>query len=349
MLKIKSLKDEVRAAGLFERCEGRSWAKYIFLFSIVCGLLAAHATLPFWWSAALIPVTAFFCSVMASMGHEGSHRALSVSPFRNQLMFHISFPLLGGVSAKYWHWKHDVRHHAYPNVADTDPDILLWPMASTALEYRRSSPGRQWFQRNLQGIMFWPLCFLLVWSMRGSAVAHLYRYSKERGRDRGWWADVGCLCIHVVAWVVIPAIIFGPWAIALYAGIWTFVGGTLAAIFAPAHIGMPIVTDPKDIWRLQFETTRRLTMPKWLSFFFIGLDYQLEHHLFPRIPHQRLPKVAEITRRWAAENGVPYHEISYVGGLEDARSFIAKSWSIEPEDIVTIRASRESEYEVAAA
>ena len=109
------------------------------------------------------------------------------------------------------------------------------------------------------------------------------------------------------------------------------------------------LSDPKDVWRLQFETTRRLTMPKWLSFFFIGLDYQLEHHLFPRIPHQRLPKVAEITRRWSKENGVPYHEISYVDGLIDARRFMAKSWRLEPEDIVTIRAERDDNLEAAAA
>jgi fatty acid desaturase len=264
-------------------------------------------------------------------------------------MFHISFPVVGGVSANYWHWKHDVQHHAYPNVADVDPDILLWPMASTAIEYRRSSPGRQWFQRNLQGAMFWPLCFLLIWSMRGSAVAHLYRYARERGVDRAWLVDVGCLALHVTAWIVVPMIAFGPWALALYGAIWTLVGIILSGIFAPAHIGMPIVTDPNDVWRLQFETTRRLRMPKWLSFFFIGLDYQLEHHLFPRIPHQNMAQVAEITERWAAENDLPYHEISYLGGLVDVTRFMGRSWSLEPEDIVTIREERASDCEGAAA
>jgi len=336
MLQLKSLKDEVRAAGLFERCEGRSWAKLGLFFSIVVALLIAHAHVPLWASILMLPVTGGFCAVLAMLGHEGSHRGLSTSPFRNRLMFHLTFPVFGGVSAQYWHWKHDGQHHAYPNVADVDPDILLWPMASTALEYRRSSRSRQWFQRNLQGAMFWPLCCMLVWSMRGSSIAFLYRRAREKGMDRVWWADVMCLAIHFTAWVVVPFVVFGPWAIALYAGIWTIVGGALSMIFAPAHIGMPIVNDPNDIWRLQFETTRNLTMPKWLSFFFIGLDHQIEHHLLPKVAHQNLPRVAEITKRWAERNGVPYHQIGYVDGLVDVTRYMSASWRIEATDMVTV-------------
>ena len=352
MLKIKSLREEVAAAGLFERCEGRSWGKLAFLMSIFGGLLAAHALLPFWASVLLVPVTAVFCAVGAMLGHEGSHRGLSSAPWRNRLMFNLTFPTLGGVSGLYWHWKHDVQHHAHPNVIDLDPDILLWPMAASAVEYRRSSNARQWFQRNHQELFFWPLCALLVWSMRGSTIAFLYRYARDRGMDRAWRTDVFCLTIHVLAWVIVPAFFFGPWAVALYAAIWTVVGLALSLVFAPAHMGLPVVTDTKDIWRLQFETTRNLTMPRWLSFFFIGLDYQLEHHLFPKIPHQRLGEASVITRAWAARNGVPYQEIPYWDGVKDVTRFMRDCWDQEPEDMVQLRpvdeAAAEPEGDVAA-
>lgn len=329
MLRTKSLRDELAAAGLFQRCEARTWGKLGFLMTVIGGLLVAHAYLPFWWSALLAPVTAFFCGVAAMIGHEGSHRGLSTAPWRNRLMFNLTFPVFGGVSGMYWHWKHDIQHHAYPNVADVDPDILLWPMASTADEYRRSSPARQWFQRRLQGAFFWPLCLFLVWSMRTSALAHLYRHARTKGMNRTWWIDVSCLALHVLGWVVVPTLFFGPWAIALYALIWTFVGLVLSMVFAPAHIGMPVVEDTKDIWRLQFETTRNLKLPAWLSFFFIGLDYQIEHHLFPKIPHQRLPEAAAITRAWAERNGVPYHEIGYWDGVRDVTRFMGVAWERE--------------------
>jgi fatty acid desaturase len=349
MLKVKSLKEEIRAAGLFERRESETWLKFGFLFTSISALFYAHTQLPFWASVMLLPVTSWFCATIAMMGHEGSHRGLSRNSFRNHLMFHLTFPVFGGVSAKYWHWKHDGQHHAYPNVADQDPDLLVWPMASTAIEHRRSTPVRQWFQRHMQGLFFWPLCMMLVWSMRGSAVAFLYRHARDKGMDLSWWADVLCLCLHVCCWIVVPYLAFGGWAIALYAGIWTLVGGALSAVFAPAHIGLPIVQEPKDIWRLQFETTRNLIMPKWLSFFFIGLDHQVEHHLFPQIPHQNLHEAARITRVWAQRHDVPYQQIPYLAGLADVTRFMSKAWNFEPDNIVDLRFNPKTDIEDSAA
>ena len=148
---------------------------------------------------------------------------------------------------------------------------------------------------------------------------------------------MSCLALHVMGWIVIPALAFGPWAIALYALIWTFVGLVLSMVFAPAHMGMPVVEDTKDIWRLQFETTRNLKVPGWLSFFFIGLDYQIEHHLFPKIPHQRLAEASVITRAWAERNGLPYHEIGYWDGLCDVTNFMSDAWSLEAKALVSLK------------
>jgi len=334
MLKIKSLRDEVRAAGLFQTREKRSWIKFTGMLTVIAGLLLGHAHAPLWGSLLLLPITSWLCATVAMIGHEGSHRGLSTHSFRNQLMFHLSFPVFGGVSANYWHWKHDGQHHAYPNVAELDPDIMLWPMASTANEYRRSSRPRKWFQRNLQGALFWPLCFLLVWSMRLSSISFLYEYARNKGIYRGWITDVACLLVHATLWVGLPFLVFGWSAVALYVGIWTFSGAVLSAIFSPAHIGLPVVKDPDDIWRLQFETTRNLIMPKWMSFFFIGLDHQIEHHLFPKVPHQNLAAVAKLTKAWAKRNGVPYHEIDYLDGLKDVTRFMKSAWRYEPEHVV---------------
>jgi len=126
------------------------------------------------------------------------------------------------------------------------------------------------------------------------------------------------------------------------------VGITLSMVFAPAHMGMPVVSPTKDIWLLQFETTRNLTMPRWLSFFFIGLDYQIEHHLFTKIPHQRLGDAAVITKKWAAKNGVPYHEIPYWEGVKDVTRFMSKCWSLDPHEIVTFKPAKASDLADAA-
>jgi len=304
--------------------------------SIVAGLFTAIVAAPLWASVLLIPMAGALCAVAAMIGHEGSHRGLSKTPWRNRLMYNLTFPGIGGVSGLYWHWKHDVQHHAYPNVADVDPDIQLWPMAASAVEYRRSGPRRQWLQRNHQGLFFWPLCGMLLWSMRGSALAFLYRYAREKGMDKAWRTDVAFVTLHYLGWVVIPTMFFGPIAIALYFAVWTVGGLALSLVFAPAHIGMPVITKADDVWRLQFETTRNLVMPRWLSYFFIGLDYQIEHHLFPKLPHQNLPQAAEITKAWAKRNGLPYHEIGYWDGVKDVTRHMARCWSLEPQEMVTV-------------
>ncbi len=337
MLKTTSLRDDLDAAGLFERHEARTWAKLAFFVALIGLLLTAHAQwLSLWASILLVPLTGALCGVAAMLGHEGSHGGFSSRPWRNQLIFSLTFPLLGGVSGLYWHWKHDTQHHANPNVIDVDPDILLWPMACSADEYRRSSRPRQWYQRHLQGLSFWPLCLLLIWAMRASSIAFLCRYARTKGVDRAWLKDVCSLAVHFSAWVIIPCTLFGPAALVLYVGVWTVAGGVLAIVFAPAHVGMPLVTETRDTWRLQLETTRDLQLPRWLSFFFIGLDYQVEHHLFPRMPHQNLRKAAKITRDWAARHNVPHHDLSYWESIKDVTRHMGKCWQFEAQPCTSL-------------
>jgi delta8-fatty-acid desaturase len=92
-------------------------------------------------------------------------------------------------------------------------------------------------------------------------------------------------------------------------------------------MGLPIVRTANHDWEHQLATTRDLQLPRAISFFFIGLDYQAEHHLFPRIPHQRLPMAAQITRAWCERNGVTHHSEPYLTALAKAERFMRDAWS----------------------
>ncbi|MEE2788435.1 MAG: acyl-CoA desaturase [Myxococcota bacterium] len=334
MLDMSTLKDELRAAGLFERREKETWFKAVLMMSAVLTIFAIQMTGPMWLALVLMPIAALFGTGFVMIGHEGCHRGLSSNPKRNALIANWCFPLFSGLSAQYWSHKHNILHHAYPNVHLDDPDVDLWPMASTKDAYLASGPLRRWFQRNLQGYCFWPLTSFMVWTMRFHSVVFSYRYFKKRGANRRWATDVGCMAGHYTCWVIVPSILFGWKAIGFYLLFWAIMSMYLAGVFAPAHIGLPILTGHDDIWRLQFETTRNLRLPKWLSVFFIGLDYQLEHHLFPKISHLHLPEVAKITERWAKANGLPYHTVGYWEGICDATRFIRDGWQYEPLDHV---------------
>ena len=332
---LGSLRAELRIAGVFEHREARSWMELAVLFTALVGCLFGIYLLG-WIGLVLIPFASVIATSIAMFGHEGSHKSFSASPTRNALLTYITFPLFSGLSSLYWHNKHDRLHHGHPNVEAVDPDIRPFPFSSSKGDHEQCGKKTQWFQRNFQAWAFWPMATLMSLGMRRSSMVYLAKYENK---DRKWLLDVLCMTAHYVGWLVIPSLVWGPLvAFFVYAMIWGGVGVFLALVFAPAHIGLPIVGSQHHDWLHQVETTRNLELPRFISFFFIGLDYQVEHHLFPKIPHQHLPRAAAITAAWCARHGIPYHSMPYLHALADSARFMAEAWSREASDPVEVRA-----------
>ena len=337
----KQLRTALADAGVFRHHEAASWFKLVFCLTVVIACYIGIVVLPHWAAIALIPLAAMFAVTAAMLGHEGSHRSFSASPRRNAILAHIAFPMFGGLGVLHWHNKHDVLHHGHPNVLDHDPDIGLWPMTSCSENHAKSNAFRRWFQRNWQGYAFWPLTTLLGWMMRISSMNRLVFHAKKHGFDGEWFADAAAQAMHYILWLVIPTVVFGlhfGFVLAVYASIWAFVGLMLALVFAPAHIGLPIVYDQNNDWVHQLETTRNLGLPKWLSWFFVGLDYQIEHHLFPKIAHQELPRASQVVQAWCAEVGLPHRTIGYRAAVVDVTVFLANAWKTPSSSGEAVRA-----------
>lgn len=336
---LSSLRAELRAAGVFEHRELRSWLK---LGAMAMGLAGCLVGITQWGvlgAFLLVPVAAVLATSIAMCGHEGSHRSFSKSPFRNAALVYLVFPMFSGLGSLYWRNKHDRLHHGHPNVEGMDPDIRPFPFVSSAGDHQRCNRGEQWFQRNLQRWAFWPMSLLMTLGMRRASMVYMIQHARQKGVDRGYVFEVFCMVVHYVAWVVIPILVWGPLALLVYGSIWGLVGIFLALVFAPAHIGLPVVNDQHHDWLHQLETTRNLELPKVVSIFFIGLDYQVEHHLFPKIPHHNLPLAAKVTREWCAKTGTTYKSEPYLHALVDAAGFIRDAWTREA---ISAAAMRES-------
>jgi len=335
---LGSLRTELRAAGVFEHNELRSWTKLVGMLAAVAGGLVAIAFYGFWMAVALVPALAVLCTSIAMFGHEGSHRSFSASPTRNAFVAYFTFPLFSGLSSLYWREKHDRLHHGHPNVEGKDPDVRPFPFASSRGDHRKCGPKERWFQRNFQKWLFWPMSTLMALGMRRSSLVYLAGYPKRHGFDRSFWTEAACLVGHYTLYLVVPSIIWGPAvAFGLYAAIWGLVGVCLALVFAPAHIGLPLLATQNNDWLHQLETTRNLEMPKLISFFFVGLDYQVEHHLFPKIPHRNLPLAARMTAAWCERHQIPHLSVPYVFALVDAAKFMAKGWDLDASDPMEVR------------
>ena len=328
IVELGSLRAELRAAGAFETRELRSWGKLVVLAVALAGCLIGLARTGLLAAPLWIVAAGVCCTSLAMLGHEGSHRSFSRSPTRNALLVYLTFPLFSGLGALYWRDKHDRRHHAHPNVEGVDPDIKPFPFASSRGDHDSCSRAERWFQRVFQRWLFWPMATLMSIGMRRSSLLFLARYRSKR--TRAWWIELACTVGHYAGWVVLPSLIWGPLAAAgVYLSIWAVVGVCLALVFAPAHMGLPIVGQPNHDWQHQLATTRDLELPRAISFFFVGLDYQVEHHLFPRIPHQHLPLAARITRAWCHRHHIEHHREPYLAALRSAERFMRNAWATD--------------------
>jgi fatty acid desaturase len=104
--------------------------------------------------------------------------------------------------------------------------------------------------------------------------------------------------------------IVGPWAAAAtYAGISLVLGLLLTSLFSINHMGMPSTRpgDRRSYLRRQVETSRNIDVPAALTFLFGGLNYQIEHHLFPSMGYPRLRASRCLVQAFCHENGLAYH------------------------------------------
>jgi fatty acid desaturase len=327
---MKRLRSELGAARVFEHREGSGWLKFALILGVLLLCVTGAVRLGGWAWPLLVPVAAAATTIGTLMGHEASHGSFSSRRVSNRLLSYLSLSLLSGMSWLYWKHKHDGLHHGHPNVVAKDPDVEIWPMAMSRAEYEQATPLQRWFQRNLQAYTFWPATLAMAITMRTPSYLYLIGRLRAGGSGRMAWFDAACLVGHYTLWVLVPALVWGPLpALAFYVSLWGLVGVILAAIFAPAHMGLPLMVDQHVGWRHQFETTRNFRAPRWLSFLYVGLDYQIEHHIFPLIPHQNLPRASAIVRRWCAEQGLPYHEIGVVDGLKNVTAFLQDAWQID--------------------
>jgi linoleoyl-CoA desaturase len=272
-----------------------------------------------WWQALLL--AGLLGLSMATIGfnvqHDGSHQAYSQWPWINRLMAMTLEPL--GGSSYLWRWKHAVFHHTYVNITGHDTDIDLGFLGRLSPHQKRLAYHR-W-----QHVYLWPLYGLLAikWQLVDDFVKLIRgRISNQPfPRPKGW-----NLVIFVAGKVTFFLLAFGiPMSfnsvgavLACYGVAGLVAGLVLSVVFQAAHCveeaAFPLVDARRgrlaSAWAVhQAETTvnfaRRSRLAAWLLG---GLNFQIEHHLFPRISHAHYPAISPLVEEACREFGVKYAE-----------------------------------------
>ncbi len=277
-------------------------------------LFAVHS----WWL--IVPLAAILGLGLAAIGfniqHDGAHRAYSDHQWINRTMA-LMLDLMGG-SSYIWDWKHNSIHHTYTNITGHDDDIDLGFLA------RLSPHQRQLWIHRMQGIYLWGLYgFMAIkWHMFDD----FYQLATGRIGDKRIPRPKGMDLVVFIAGkvlffsmaLIIPIMLHPVLAVlAVYVMAAFVCGVVLSIVFQLAHcvedaaFPMPVATaegvqEMPTGWAVhEVQTTVNFSRRnRLLSWFVGGLNFQIEHHLFPRICHVHYPALADIVEEVCREFGV---------------------------------------------
>lgn len=299
----------IRTSGLLRRRYGYYWTKIIGLpLTLLAGLAAFIWIGDTWWQLFTAAVLAVVLTQIAFLGHDAAHRQIFVSGKWNDWISLILGDLMVGMSYGWWQHKH-TRHHANPNKLGSDPDIEL-PVIAVTAESRERPPRNQllaWLQAH-QGVFFFPILLLEGISLHASGVR---RVTTRDPLDRRW-VEIGFLSIRLIGYAVLVFLVLSPGIAFVFLAVQLGVFGFYMGVsFAPNHKGMPIVPRELtfDFLRRQVMMSRNVRGSRVLDVALGGLNYQIEHHLFPSMPRPHLRKAAPIIAAYCREHGVPYTSV----------------------------------------
>ncbi|WP_320780513.1 acyl-CoA desaturase [Streptomyces sp. CRN 30] len=288
-------------------------------FSIVALVLVGGVTAFFalgdsWAQLFVAAALAVVFGQLALAAHDLAHRQVFRGRRPSEIGGLLVADLLLGMSYGWWMKKH-TRHHANPNHEEKDPDVapdlLVWSRRQA-----RRAKGLPRFIGRHQAALFFPLLTLEGLNLSFSSFKALRSPSMKRPALEGTLLVGHFLLYFGGLFTVLPpgkALAF----IAVHQGLF---GIYLGSVFAPNHKGMPMVEEGMrlDFLRRQVLTSRNVRGGLFIDVFMGGLNYQIEHHLFPSMPTPALGRAQVMTEQYCAELGVPYHQTGLLASHREA-------------------------------
>jgi linoleoyl-CoA desaturase len=308
-----------------------TWRMFLKAFIILSCYGIVYALLVFFartfLQALVLAVALGYC--MTGIGfcvqHDGGHNSFAKRRWVNKLMA-MTLDLVGG-SSYVWHWKHTVIHHSYVNITGYDTDIELSP-------WGRLTPHQKWYPHHRwQHLYLWLLYGLL--SIRWQLFDD-FKYviiqgigKHELPRPRGWELALfiaGKSVFFAMAFAI-PMLFHPVWTVLFFYAVVTVVlGSTLSVVFQLPHVvgqaEFPLpdpatgrMANARAVHQAQVTLDYGTGNPV-LSWVLGGLNYHVEHHLFPTVCHIHYPAIAPIVEQTCREFGVKYaHHPSFFTGL----------------------------------
>jgi fatty acid desaturase len=309
------LSRQLKQAGLLDRRRGWYAARIALnLALLAAGLVGFFLLGESWWQLLVAAYLAVVATQLTFVGHDAGHRQIFRSRRANDLVGLLHGNLLVGISFGWWVPKHNA-HHTNPNDEELDPDIGIAALAFTAAQARGKHGLARMLARS-QAYLFFPLLLLEAGHLHVASVKAI-----TRGRGRANATEALLLLVHLAGYLTALVLVLTPvQALAFVVVQQGLFGLYLGCSFAPNHKGMPTLTeaDQLDFLRRQVLTSRNVAGSRLVDWLLGGLNYQIEHHLFPTMPRPNLRRAQPLVRAFCHHHDLPYTEATLVGSYAEA-------------------------------
>ena len=306
-------------AGLMDRRTGHyAWRIAVTVFLLAAGWAAVVLAGNSWWQIVLAVYLAVMFTQVGFLGHDAGHRQICASRRLSYILGILLANLGIGLSFGWWVAKHN-RHHANPNTEGADPDIMMRALAMTAGQ-AGSSRGVSRIVYRCQAFLFFPMLLGEAFSVHAASIRAL----SSRARQHRL-AEAALLAVHFAAYLGVVFLVLSPVKAVVFILIQQGLFGVyLGASFAPNHKGMPILRreDNHDFLRRQVLTSRNIRGGWFTDLALGGLNYQIEHHLFPSMPRPSLRRSQPLIREFCQQHGLPYCQASLIGSYAEALRYL---------------------------
>jgi fatty acid desaturase len=322
-LSYSALRRQVSEAGLLERSPWNYTALALITAALGALGIGLAAFAPGWWCLlAILPLTQFWMQV-GFFGHDAGHNQVFANTKKNLAFGFLCYPITLGMSFRPWIIRHN-KHHAETNIEDEDPDLQNRLVAFTEDAARDRHGIFRWIVIH-QGKLYPLLGCLATFGFRLDAWRYilgvdddLYGAPKFRRERR---LEAVFLTVWILLWIVLPTVALGPRWLAIFLPAQLIFGFHMSMVFAPNHKGMETFTRESKPPFLEWQvlTSRNVRPSRLTDFMYGGLNYQIEHHLFPTMARRHLGPTRLMVQEYCRQHGIPYVEESVA---ESVRSIL---------------------------
>jgi fatty acid desaturase len=270
-------------------------------FGLALGILIM--TDLFWVQMLNAAFLAFVFTQMAFMGHDAGHRQMFQSSRRADV-FGLLCTLLTAVSYSWWIDKHN-QHHRHPNHLEWDPDVQL-RFLTFATEQTSLAHGFRRAIVKYQAYLFFPMLLLQAFASRVNSIKFLLSR-----RTRFPIVERLFMTTHIGVYLGVVFTFLGVWQAMVFILVHQMLWGLyMGSVFAPNHKGRLMLRSNHQVdqFRRQVLTARNVRSHPLTDFWFGGLNYQIEHHLFPSMARNKLKEAQATVKAFCQAHAIEYYE-----------------------------------------